>query len=249
MPTESRIQTTNKTRDIFYGFIGTRLLSGIICSKCNINLLTYDAFQKEIQRKHEELIKVKSEKIEVPMETDKEEFITGIVFEEADEEEATVTVSKLLEPAAQPSTSEPQNGSSAEDDDENDVICIPQEPQVPIDLDSISDEPAEPKQKVPDEILYKCDHCSAVSSKKEVIVQHIKQSHSHKCEQCGKVYPKQERLDAHVARVHNVGGGNKRKQALGTVKNDEQLRFRLKQKPYGRPWPSVLAKRKEEWGY
>ena len=257
-PTESRIQTTNKTREIFINFIGSSLLPGIICGKCNINLLTFDAFQREIKRKHEELattVKVKEEPQPDPepmmVEAEKEELIEGIIFEEggADEDETVVSVAELEKSSAEPQKSpEPHTGSS-DDDGENDVCFVPQEPQVPIDLDAISDEPQEAKPEEPKEIIFKCDHCTAVSSKKEVIIQHIKQSHSFKCVACGKVYPKKERLDSHIMRVHNVASGNKRKQSLKPMQTEDQLKFRLKSKPYGRPWPSTLAKRKEEYGY
>lgn len=267
-PMESRIQTTNKTREIFTNFIGSGLMPGVICGKCNINLLTFDAFQKEIKRKHEFLamnMKIKDEPVETkkprqqqqqqPAE-EEEELIEGIIFEEANEEdEEMVTVAQLVETQLEPEkpeTSQSQNSSSSagdDDDDENDVIVIPQEPQIPIDLDSISDDPQEPKPKEPEEIIFKCDHCTAVSSKKEIIIQHIKQSHTFKCEQCGKVYPNEARMLSHVMRVHNVATGNKRKQSLKPMQTEEQLKFRLKSKPYGRPWPSVLAKRKEEYGF
>ncbi|XP_070509112.1 serendipity locus protein delta-like [Chironomus tepperi] len=247
---ESRIQTTNKTREIFSNFIGTTLLPGIICSKCNINLLTFDAFQKEIKRKHEELTTI----VKIKEEPDNEELIEGIIFgeEDADDDENVISVAELvqtsLEPQKSPESHKSPTGSS-DDDDENDVICIPQEPQVPIDIDAISDEPQEAKPDEPKEIIFKCDHCTAVSAKKEVIIQHIKQSHSFKCEACGKVYPKKERLDSHISRVHNAAGGSKRKQSLKPMQTQDQLKFRLKSKPYGRPWPSTLAKRKEEYGY
>lgn len=248
--TESRLQTTNKTREIFLNFIGSSLLPGIICSKCNINLLTFDAFQKEIKRKHEELTTVVKIKEEPGLMAVEDELIEGIVFEEgeADEDEQVVSVADLVQTTFEPP--EPNDSSSSDDKgDENDVICIPQEPQVPIDIDAISDEPNESKPEGPKEIIFKCDHCTAVSAKKEVIIQHIKQSHSFKCEGCGKVYPKKERLDSHILRVHNPAGGNKRKQSLKPLQTEEQLKFRLKSKPYGRPWPSTLAKRKEEYGY
>jgi uncharacterized C2H2 Zn-finger protein len=233
------------------------LLPGIICGKCNINLLTFDAFQKEIKRKHEELttiVKIKEEPGQMMVD---DELIEGIVFEEgeADDDENIVSAAELVQTSMEPQKSpEPyqspdhQTGSS-DDDDENDVICIPQEPQVPIDIDAISDDPKEAKPDEPKEIIFKCDHCTAVSAKKEVIIQHIKQSHSFKCEACGKVYPKKERLDSHIMRVHNAAGGSKRKQSLKPMQTEDQLRFRLKSKPYGRPWPSTLAKRKEEYGY
>lgn len=258
--TESRIQTTNKTREIFSNFIGSSLMPGIICGKCNINLLTFDAFQKEIKRKHDELttvVKIKQEPGQMMVDNENEELIEGIIFEEGDanEEENTVSVAELEQSSTEPQKSpeshkspEPQTGSSDEDD-ENEVTFVPQEPQVPIDIDAISDEIKEAKPEEPKEIIFKCDHCTAVSAKKEVIIQHIKQSHSFKCEACGKVYPKKERLDSHIMRVHNVAGGSKRKQSLKPMQTEDQLRFRLKSKPYGRPWPSTLAKRKEEYGY
>lgn len=238
MPNESRIQTTNKTRDIFRNFVGHNLVPGIICSKCNINLLTFDAFQKEIIRKHEDLLKIKQEVVQMETEIKGEELIEGIIFEEDVAGQLEATTSDTVN----------QTSSFNEEDDENDVIVLPEEPQVPIDLDAISDDPAaeDANDNAPEEILYKCDHCTAVSSKKDVIVKHIKQSHTFRCEQCGKVYPKMERLESHINRVHNAAAGNKRKQALRPIGTEDQLRFRLKQRPYGRPWPSVVAKRKEE---
>lgn len=51
-PDDSRIPVTDKTRDIFFKYIRFPMKDGLICGKCNINLLTFDAFQREVRRKH-----------------------------------------------------------------------------------------------------------------------------------------------------------------------------------------------------
>jgi hypothetical protein len=51
-PDDSRIPVTQKTRDIFFKFISIPIKDGVLCSKCNINLLTFDSFQREVRRKH-----------------------------------------------------------------------------------------------------------------------------------------------------------------------------------------------------
>ncbi|KAG5668055.1 hypothetical protein PVAND_016011 [Polypedilum vanderplanki] len=254
--TESRLQTNKKNSEIFKNFIGISLLPGIICGKCNLNLLTFDAFQQEIKRKHEEIVKnvvikqekdepAKSELFAVPI---GEEMIEAVLMDEGEElVDGTEMVEAVLaeEPdensqkAEENSNDENQASNSEEDED---VILLPQEPQVPIDLDEISDEPQQSKPKAPEEIIFKCDHCTAVSAKKEVIVRHIKQSHTFKCETCSKVYPSEERLKGHIMRTHAVVG-NRRKQSMVEKRStDENLRFRMKSKPYGRPWPSRFAK-------
>jgi uncharacterized C2H2 Zn-finger protein len=252
--TESRLQTNKKTSDIFKNFIGVSLLPGIICGKCNLNLLSFDAFQREVKRKHDEIggsVQIKQERPELTSEyfaVPAEEMIEAVLMDEEEMQDANGLVEAVLamdhmdEPDPVPNQQEqqPEQQHDSESGDE-DVIEVPQEPQVPIDLDDISDEP-QPKAKAPEEILFKCDHCTAVSKKKEVIVRHIKQSHTFKCEACGKVYPTEERLKAHDQRIHKVVG-NRRKQSMTAVRTtEEQMKFRLKTKPYGRPWPSRFAK-------
>lgn len=92
-------------------------------------------------------------------------------------------------------------------------MILPPEP--PIDLDSIDEN--QTKTPVIQGKMFKCDHCNAVSTKKEIIVSHIQKSHSFPCfYKCGKVYPSIEKLNQHVNRVHCEAqvGSNKRKQKL-----------------------------------
>lgn len=260
--TDSRIQTNAKTKEIFADFIGVQLVQGVICGKCNINLLTFDAFQKEIRRKHDEISgKSSKQKHDSEMEylatsidtrtEQQEQMIEAVLVEEGDEtdsdddvEKQPPTVAIKLEPNSKTSQAQPIDD---DDDDENDVIMIPQEPQVPIDCDEISDEP-QPKRKQPEEVIYKCDHCTAVSSKKDVIIRHIRQSHTFKCEICARVYPTPERLGVHELREHPTpwAASNKRKQSLKPMKLEDKLKFRLKSRPYGRPWPSTLNNPEDE---
>lgn len=261
LSTESRIQTNNKTHDIFNKFIGITLPIGILCSKCNINLLTFDAFQQEIKRKHEEKqasavkkpeIKLINPRKRVAIISDDDVANKSEDLVKHEPEEEIIDCPAANEAIPTTSNDESFSNESTHIDDENqidldsdndDVIEIPTEKQEPIDLDEISDEPEPKKQSEPKETIYKCEHCTSTSSKKEIIIAHIKKSHTHKCIICEKVYPTEDRLRSHEMRVHGSLIGNKRKQALVPLKLQDQLKFRLKSKPFGRPWPSVVAKR------
>jgi hypothetical protein len=135
-----------------------------------------------------------------------------------------------------------------DDDDDDDVIWQPNEETLPIDLDELEelskDEEAkkkkeEDKKKEPNSVMFKCEHCSAVSSKRSIIVEHIKGSHSYQCVICARIYPTESRLRAHEERVHFPEKGTRRKQALKKRENvDDTVSFRMRAKLQGRPWPS-----------
>jgi hypothetical protein len=275
---ESRVPSNNKTRIIFENLIGFEMAPGVVCGKCNVNLLTFNAFSKEITRKHEEerIMKNRSQIIlaeelhqaykstldpHPATETNGTQEIVKVKQEGTDEEDAQFIIQEidtelksgqlfvtdlspeeeqlLLSDMTQPEVDTPQPEEYInDDDDDDDVIVVPQEPQVPIDLDEISDEPEQKKAKVQEETtMYKCEHCTAVSSKKEIIVSHIRHSHTFPCTECGKVFPSTERLKHHEMRNHSLLG-NKRKQSLKptNLTLEDRLKFRLKAKPYGRPW-------------
>lgn len=114
------------------------------------------------------------------------------------------------------------------------MIVLPPEP--PIDLDNLDEK--EPKQ-IKNEKMFKCDHCNAVSTKREIIVAHIQQSHSFPCiHECTKIYPTEKRMLEHVMRVHRavkpIAPANKRKQSFIAKELECEAQFQLN----GRPWES-----------
>jgi hypothetical protein len=120
----------------------------------------------------------------------------------------------------------PQLGEE-EDPDDDEVIILP--PEAPIDVDTLAELPAKPKDT---SSLFKCEHCNAVSTKMEIIVEHTKTTHCHQCGNCDQIFPTVELVQDHNRRVHD----RRRKQVYQPVMMEENLNFQLRAKPRGRPW-------------
>lgn len=135
------------------------------------------------------------------------------------------------------SSAESHDTLSADEHPESDdeVILLPPEP--PIDLDNFEENQPKP---ISTDKMFKCDHCNAVSVKREIIVAHIQQSHSFACtEKCGKVYPTQKRMMEHVVKVHKIiritSMVSKRKQSLVARERDIKVNFRM----HGKGWETL----------
>lgn len=93
---ESRIQTTQKSIEIFRRFIGFDLLDGIICSKCNVSLLTFDVFQRDIKQKYSALYEAINGIAQIYCEEKLQEFEED--FEEEEEENLEQSNQEEIQP-------------------------------------------------------------------------------------------------------------------------------------------------------
>jgi ferredoxin len=227
---ESWLQTNENTCEIFRKFIGLSLLPGIICEKCYQNLRSFEVFQREIRRMHDEIggrMQVRQETGYFPVTQASEELM-----EESDMVQALLANGDGLVEAVLAEVEENVDAVLTEvEENDDDVIFISEGPQMPIDLDP---------QPKPDalEIIYKCDHCTAVSAQKEIIIRHIKQSHVFRCGTCAKVCPTEELIKEHDLKRHKAvveaSSGSKRKQSMKTVRlTAENLQFRMHTSPHG----------------
>jgi hypothetical protein len=212
-PTESVVLSSKKIEKMFENVIGFEMSPGAICGRCNLKLLSLNAFWKEITRKHidnrsqmimdEELKNVKFVQNQHPA--------TETVLNEEklkDKDEETEFIIQEIDPNL---TLEQLDSSELEsqakklpDNDDNDVIVLSSEPPLIIDLDEITDDSEQEEMKIQENlVMYKCEHCLLENFNWEMIVTHIKQSHTYPCTECNKIFSNFNRLMQHQLKSHS----------------------------------------------